>query len=53
MTWGGWFVMIASVGGVTGLLAWCVYKVMATADSTEHLRSQAEIETPDIKQDQD
>jgi hypothetical protein len=51
MTWGGWIVMIVSVGGVTGLLAWCICKVVATPGSTEHLHSQADIETPDIKEE--
>jgi hypothetical protein len=51
MTWGGWIVMIASVGGVTGLLAWCIYKVASTPGSSEHLHSQADIETPDIEED--
>jgi len=47
MTPGGWVVMILSVGAVTGLLAWCIYKVVTTPGSTEHLHSQADIETPD------
>lgn len=51
MTLGGWIVMSLSVGGVTALLAWCVYKVLATPGSVEHLHSQADIEPPDTWQD--
>ncbi len=51
MTPGGWFVMTISVGGMTSLLVWCIYRVLATPGSTEHLHSQADIETPDTKDD--
>ncbi len=51
MTLGGWIVMALSVGGVSLLLAWCVYKVVATPGSSAHLHSQADIETPDAKED--
>lgn len=51
MTLGGWIMMLTAVGGVTGLLAWCIYKVMSTPGSTEHLHSQADIETPDLRED--
>jgi hypothetical protein len=49
MTLGGWIVMLLSVGGVTGLTAWCVYKVLTTPGSTEHLHRQVDIETPDMQ----
>lgn len=49
MTAGGWIVMLLSVGGVTALLGWCVYKVISTPESAEHLHSQADIKTPDLK----
>ena len=52
MNTGGWIVMIIAVGGVTGLLSWCVYKVVTTPGSTEHLHSKADIETPDIEEDE-
>lgn len=29
MTTSGWIVMIASVGSVTGLFLWCLYRVLA------------------------
>jgi hypothetical protein len=48
MTFGGWIVMILSVGGVTGLMLWSIYRVLTTPGSTEHLHSQADIETPDV-----
>ena len=51
MTLGGWIVMALSVGGVSALLAWCVYKVVAAPGSSTNLHSQAEIEPPDAKED--
>ena len=51
MTPAGWVIMIVAVGGMTGLLGWCIYKVIATPGSTEHLHSQADIETPDVEKD--
>lgn len=49
-TVGGWIAMILSVGFVTGLLAWCLRKVVATPQSTRHIHSQSDIETPDAKE---
>jgi hypothetical protein len=43
--------MILATGGMTGLLGWCIYKVLATPGSAEHLHSQADIETPDVEED--
>ncbi len=51
MTLGGWIVMALSVGGVTSLLGWCIYKVLSTPGAEKHLHTQADIETPDIRQD--
>ena len=51
MTPAGWIIMVLATGGMTGLLAWCIYKVLATPGSTEHLHSQADIETPDVEED--
>ncbi|MCL4192691.1 MAG: hypothetical protein KJZ87_13245 [Thermoguttaceae bacterium] len=48
MTVGGWIVMVLSVGGVTVLIGWCIYRVIVTPGSTERLHSQADIETPDV-----
>lgn len=50
MTLGGWIVMLLSVGGATGLLAWCLYKVFTTPGSEEHL-GQVEIHTPDMDEE--
>ena len=47
MTAGGIVMMLIAVGGMTVFLLWCVYKVVATPGSTEHLHSQADIEPPD------
>ncbi len=33
----GWIVMIASVGGVTTFLIWCIYKVFRDPEATEDL----------------
>lgn len=49
MTAGGWIMMVVSVGFVTGLLSWCVYKVVTTPASARHLHSQADIEPPDVE----
>jgi len=44
----GLFVMIASVGTVTGLFAWCVWQVLTQpAAEVAHLHG-AEFETPDV-----
>ena len=44
---GGWILMVLSVGFMTGLLAWCIYKVVSTPGSTQRVHSQADIEPPD------
>jgi hypothetical protein len=46
MTLSGWIIMILSVGTVTLLLTWCVYKVLTIPEETEHLHG-FEQETPD------
>ncbi len=47
MTLAGWFVMILAIGGMTGLLSWCIYKVLSTPESTEHLHAPLDIDTRD------
>lgn len=47
MTSAGLLVMIFAIGGMTGLLGWCVYKVMSTPDSTQHLHSPLDIDAGD------
>ena len=39
----GWIVMLVSTGGMAALLAWCLYKVLSTSGSEEHLHSPADI----------
>jgi heme/copper-type cytochrome/quinol oxidase subunit 2 len=50
MTPGGWFVMLFSVGTVTGVFLWCLWKVLRTPDETEKLHGFS-FETPDEKSD--
>ena len=52
MNTGGWIIMVLSVGGVTCLLSWCIYKVFAIPKSVEHLHSTADVEPPDIERDE-
>lgn len=47
MTLAGWIVMILGTTGMTGLLGWCVYKVVTTPGSTGHLHSPLDIDTHD------
>lgn len=47
MTLGGWIVMTLAVTGMTGLLAWCFWKIFHTPGSTEHLHSPVDIEPDD------
>lgn len=47
MTPAGWFIMFTAIGSIIGLLAWCIYRVITTPGSTEHLHTQADIEPPD------
>lgn len=47
MTAAGWIVCISAVTGMTGLLLWCVWKVVSTPEATEHLHSPADIDTHD------
>ena len=37
MTIGGWITMVVSIGLVTGLFIWCVYKVLSIPGETEHM----------------
>lgn len=48
MTVAGWIMMSASVGGVTLLFLWCMWKSLTTPDETEKMHG-FEIETPDQK----
>jgi len=46
MTPGGWIVMALSVGSVTSLFAWCLWKVFHTPKETEKMHGFS-FETPD------
>lgn len=48
MTALGWLIMLISVGTVTGLLVWCVYKVLTIPEETEHIHG-FEQEPPDTE----
>lgn len=47
MTPAGWTVFLIAVVGMTGLLVWCVSKVVRTPGSEKHLHSPADIDTHD------
>jgi len=47
MTLSGWVVMVLSVGFVTGLTAWCIWRVLRAPEVPEHLHAQPEIDTHD------
>jgi len=49
MTIGGWIIMVLSVGGMTGLLAWCIRRVLKEPNATRKLHSQADIDTHDTE----
>jgi hypothetical protein len=44
MTIGGWIVMTVALGGMSGLLAWCVYRVLSKPSATEHVHSTLEMD---------
>jgi hypothetical protein len=46
MTTAGWLIMILSVGSVSTLLTWCIFKVMTTPEETDRVHG-FEQETPD------
>ena len=46
MTLGGWLIMLISVGTVTVLFCWCIYKVLSLPGETEKMHG-FEFETPD------
>ena len=46
LTPGGWIIMILSVGFVTGLLAWCISRVLKES-SSEKLHGQLDVDTRD------
>ncbi|MFG0247503.1 MAG: hypothetical protein ACF8OB_01345 [Phycisphaeraceae bacterium JB051] len=51
MNIGGWIIMSLSVGGMSTLLGWCIYKVLSTPGSSEHLHTQNDIDPHDDDDD--
>ncbi len=49
MTMAGWILMLTAIGGMTTLLAWCVYKIVSTPGATEHLHSPLDIDPGDTE----
>jgi len=47
MTLAGWILMLIAVGGMSTFLGYCIYLVVETPGSTEHMHSQPDIEPPD------
>lgn len=47
MTSAGLLLMIIAIGGMTALLGWCIYKVVSTPESTQHLHSPLDIDAGD------
>lgn len=37
MTWGGWIVLGLSVGSVTALFVWCIFKILTTPEETQKI----------------
>lgn len=48
MTAGGLLIMIASVGAVTVLFGWCIYKVLTTPAETDKVHGSGLQHTPDM-----
>lgn len=49
MTLGGWFIMLASITIMTGLLGWSIWRVVTTPGTEEHLHSHADIDPGDAE----
>ncbi len=47
MTPSGWIVMTLSVGFVTSLMSWCIYRVLSQPGVEEHMHAAPEIDTRD------
>jgi len=47
MTYGGWIIMILSVGFVTSLFVWTVARVIRTPDASTRLHGEIDIDTRD------
>ncbi len=51
MNTGGWIMMGLAVGGVVCFFSWCMFKVITTRESTEHIHSPADIDPHDREPD--
>lgn len=49
LTTGGWIIMVLSVGFVTGLLGWCIWRVTRESSSNK-LHSPQDIDTRDLNE---
>jgi hypothetical protein len=47
MTLGGWITMALSVGFVTSLFGWCIYRVLTSKGALDRLHSLDDIDTRD------
>lgn len=45
MTFGGWINLLLSVGFVTGLLAWCIVRMLRQRTASAHLARVEPVET--------
>jgi hypothetical protein len=51
MTTAGWIIMLGSVGAVTTLFVWCLYRVLTHKPPPEKLHGIDDIVTGDIEKD--
>ena len=51
MTPAGWIIMLSSVGTVTMLFVWCLYRVLAHQPPPETLHGIDDIVTDDLEKD--
>jgi hypothetical protein len=47
MTLAGWIIMILACTGFTGLMLWCIHKVVTTPEAPEHLHAPLDVDTRD------
>lgn len=47
MTLDGWIIMVLACAGFTGLLLWCIRKVVVTPAAPQHLHAPGDIDTRD------
>lgn len=44
MSWGGWLTMIVSVGFVTLLFVWCIWRVLSEKPPARHVHGMEDID---------